>query len=263
MKLPSIRRFFLTAAFAILTGFTTAAGAASSEEWANTVLLRAIGTPGGVPVALIDVAGTPSFVTVAGQFEAGPNTYLSVLDIDIANGRLAIRDGKQVTHVLMLYKPRAVAFPQFSPAEVESLLDAYGHHDNRPGLPIEVVNRWPGLSYEEKEKALLERLNQGFVVSVAAAGKSAVIARLFDKQFTARNKARREAFLNSLDPAQRKRFVGNPQPLVSLKQPPQALKAQVETSRLAGEKAASDRAAVLAELTPEQRALYEQWQGPK
>jgi beta-lactamase regulating signal transducer with metallopeptidase domain len=225
-------------------------------EWADAgkIVLRAIGAPGGVPVAVFDVDGEPKVVVEDSGLVAGRVTV-----IDGANGRVTVSFGKNGLREFLLTNPRPVKFPEISPKQFEFLVTPAARRsveDNR--VPSELVFAWSAINPEGKEAILMNYLRRGLVVDVHSDAKGAgtSIQRLFAKQISQRVRERREAFVASLTAEQRERFGGGAEKAIRLDATPAESAAAIERSNTA--KAKRDR--VIAELTSEQRMLYDLWQ---
>jgi len=229
---------------------------AEQERWAAEakVQLRAIGTPGDVPVAFLDVNDEPRLVAV------GSNLLdAAVTEIDLANGRVTtVSRVNQAQRVFELLEPRDIKFPVITPQQIERILSPDQPQMPRStNLPPEVMGAWPQINREGKEAILMNYLRSGIIVeiSVRPGGMSGQSRSLFAKQRDERNRARLETFLASLTAKQREDFGRPGQMAISLKATPEQRAVQVAQ---AGEhKAKQD--AVIAALTPEQRKLYDQW----
>ena len=228
------------------------------EKWeaGAVIVLRAIGTPGEVPVAMFDVNDEPVLVMEHSEL-AGRR----VEKIDVANSRVTTVARDKSERVFPLLDPRSVDFPDLAPNYVEAIVS--GHGRSRPEnrmLPPEVMLAWNKINREGKEAILLNYLRSGLVARFhhGPEGSGASMGQLFEKQISQRNKERHEAFLAGLTPEQRERFNGGLQPVIRLTAPPEEQEAQMAKARKI--KAAQDE--VIAGLTPDQRKLYEAWRPP-
>jgi len=231
------------------------------QEWeaGAVIVLRAIGTPGEVPVAMFDVNDEPVLVMENSEL-AGRR----VEKIDVANSRVTTVARDKSERVFPLLDPRPVEFPVFTPQHVEALVSRQGRwgRDDRT-MPVELLMAWGKINREGKEAILLAYLRGGNVIGIEPdltgrgfrGGTSS--SQLFARQISQRNKERREAFLASLTPEQRERF-SVASPAIRLTAPPEEREAQMAQARKV--KAAQDE--VIAGLTPAQRQLYEAWQPP-
>lgn len=221
---------------------------------AGKIVLRAIGAPGGVPVAVIDVDGEPKVVAEDSGLVAGRVTI-----IDGANGRVTVSVGKSGSREFLLINPRPVKFPEISPKQFEFLVTPAARRsveDNR--VPSELVFAWSAINPEGKEAILMNYLRRGLVVDIHSDAKGAgtSIQRLFAKQISQRVRERREAFVASLTAEQRERFGGGAEMAIRLDAAPAESAAAIALSNTT--KAKRDR--VIAELTSDQRKLYDLWQ---
>ena len=125
-------------------------------------------------------------------------------------------------------------------------------------VPSELVLAWRAINPEGKEAILMNYLRRGLVVDINsdASGASTSIARLFAKQISQRVQERREAFVASLTVEQRERFGGGAATLVRLDATPAESAAAVARAKFTK----ADQAKVIAELTSDQRKLYDLWQ---
>ena len=232
---------------------------AKLREWQAKakIELRAIGTPGEVPVALFDVNDEPVLVVAHGEL-AG----YQVTEIDGANARVTVTSRDKSERIFSLLDPRPVKFPVFSPQHVESLVSRQGRWGREDrSVPVELLMAWDKINREGKEAILLAYLQNGNIVGIEPdhtgsgfrSGTSS--SQLFAKQISQRNKELRDTFLASLTPEQRERFKGGLQQAIRLTAPLEEREAQMAQSRKT--KAGQDE--VIAGLTPEQRKLYDAW----
>jgi beta-lactamase regulating signal transducer with metallopeptidase domain len=228
---------------------------AERDRWAAEakVVLRAIGTPGGVPVALFDVNDEPWLVKQGSRLLTS-----SVTTIDVQNARVittAPRNQSQRTYDLT--EPRTVKFPEFTPQQIESLLSPESSKRERPFIPFEVQSAWDSINREGKEAILLNYLRSGLVLAVRtgphlSGGSSSL---LFSKQIDQLNRERYKSFLASLTVEQRAAFEQGPQMAVRLDAPADQRARQAAQAKARIEK----RDAVVSMLNPEQRKLYDAW----
>lgn len=217
------------------------------QEAKAKVVLRAVGTVGGVPVAMFDVNDEPTLVMEDSELVG------QVAEIDVANAQVTVITRDQSQRVFTLTDPRPVKFPDFSPQQVEMMIR--GTSRGRPqneGAPIELIRAWSELSREAKEVILLSYLRSGVVINISSSS-SASSGRLFERQMVQRIQENAGAFLASLSPEQRELFRGSSQGLVRLDASPAGQAALADKNRQAGSKLEQ----LLASLTPEQRKLYD------
>lgn len=229
------------------------------DEWAASVHyeLRAVGLVGGVPVAMVDVNGDPNFVSVNSSL-----MDYRVSEIDVAAGSLVLQDRYGNTRFLPLVKPRAIEFPEVRPesflsAEYQASLMERGHSSM---LPSEVSMAWPKINREGKEAILLNYLRRAQLVvciPTPTGGSTGGVNFLFREKLSALNRERREAFLASLTREQLAEYGNGASPAINLRSSPAEREAQVAAAR----EAEARREKVEAELTPEQRVLFEAWRG--
>jgi beta-lactamase regulating signal transducer with metallopeptidase domain len=228
---------------------------AERDRWAAEakVVLRAIGTPGGVPVALFDVNDEPWLVKQGSRLLTS-----SVTTIDVQNARVITTSPRnQSQRTYDLTEPRAVKFPEFTPQQIESLLSPERSKRERPFIPFEVQSAWDSINREGKEAILLNYLRSGLVLAVRtgphlSGGSSSL---LFSKQIDQLNRERYKSFLASLTVEQRAAFEQGPQMAVRLDAPADQRANQAAQAKARIEK----RDAVVSMLNPEQRKLYETW----
>jgi beta-lactamase regulating signal transducer with metallopeptidase domain len=236
--------------------------AAKLRAWSDNVNLdlRAVGVVGGVPVALIDVDGEPTFV------KPGMGLYshtLLVEEIDVVMKQVTVHATLSKTRrVLPLTNPREVAFPVVDAKRLLALTriaDAGDYEWDR--LPAAITARWRTFSRETKEEILLSYLASAKVLQVggtnAVEGFSVATHDLLAEERQVLQKERREKFLASLTPEQREKFGQGVAPAIRLDAP----KAEQEKAYAEAVKARAIRDEVLTNLTPEQTILYAQWMG--
>lgn len=237
------------------SGDVPGASEAESSEWAGgkKIVLRAIGAPGGVPVAVFDVGGEPKLV-----IEGSGLVTARVTEIDGANGRVTVSVGKVDSREFKLTNPRPVKFPEITPKQYDLIVTGSAKRsrdDER--VPSELVFAWSAINAEGKEAILMNYLRRGLVINIngTPGGAGVITTRLFEKKIAQRVAERREAFVASLTPEQRERFRGGGQMAIKFTAPPEEREKMAALSQV--NKAQQDR--VIAELTPDQRQLYDLW----
>ncbi|MBL9207828.1 MAG: hypothetical protein JNN01_22285 [Opitutaceae bacterium] len=227
------------------------------DRWAASakVVLRAIGTPGGVPVALFDVNDEPWLVKQGSDLVTS-----SVTTIDVQNARVITTSPRnQAQRTYDLTEPRAVKFPDFTPQHIESLLSPNNQEKGRPRIPYEVTQAWGVINRDGKEAILLNYLRSGYLLGIhtGTQAPSLTTGFLFDRQLTQRFRERYNAFAASLNAEQREAFAGGTQAVIRLDAPAEQRRDSAARAKAQMEK----RDAVIAALTPEQRKLYDAWIG--
>jgi beta-lactamase regulating signal transducer with metallopeptidase domain len=234
---------------------------AQAQEWeANVKLeLRAVGEVGGVPVALIDVAGEPQ-IMMKGSGIMG----LRVGEIDMKAQTATIVDRSGAGRLLPLTNPRAIEFPKvdaqwfLTPEALARRREARA----QAFLPSAVLMAWPKINREGKEEILLNYLREGtvVVVRVDSSGRAngGSMGFLFAEQERQILRERREKFVASLTPEQRAEYGNGAEPLIRFTDPPAEREQQAAKAKEAKERIAK----VIAGLTPEQKALYDDIMGP-
>lgn len=228
---------------------------AERDRWAAEakVVLRAIGTPGGVPVALFDVNDEPWLVKQGSDLVTS-----SVTTIDVQNARVTTTSSRdQSQRSYNLTEPRAVKFPEFTPQQIESLLPPNNQRKERPLVPLEIIQAWDVINRDGKEAILLNYLRGGYIIGIRTrTGESSLTtALLFQQQFTQRFRDRYNTFAASLNAEQREAFAGGTQAAIRLDAPAEQRRDSAARAKAQMEK----RDAVIAALTPEQRKLYDAW----
>ncbi len=230
--------------------------AMEAQADALQIEVRAVGEVGGVPVAFIDLDGEPSVVMTGSRF-----FVYRITSIDVARGEVALTQRDQ-DRVLAVTNPRPLVFPVMSEQRVQSLLASpeYLRSSNawERGLPDAVVVAWKKINREAREQILLNYLQSGYVMSyfltegrIHGSPRHLLAARMQQGSLT-----RRDAFIESLTPAQREAYAGGVQRAIRFTAPPEERAAQAAEA----EALQARQAEVIAKLTPAQRALYEQWQ---
>lgn len=213
------------------------------------VVLRAVGTVGGAPVAMLDVNDEPKLVTIFSELVG------QVVEIDVGKAEVTVQTRDGSLRVFTLTEPRPVKFPGVTsqPELQEKMMRTPTYIRLRTqGVPDELEFTWGKLNREAKEAILLHYLQRGLVVSISGNGETS-IAQLFERQMEQRSQERMKAFLASLTPEQNELFRGSVQGLVRMDAPPEKVTAQAEKNRQTG----PNREKLLASLTPEQRKLYD------
>jgi hypothetical protein len=229
-------------------------------QWEATVKLelRAVGEVGGVPVALIDVAGEPQIMMKSSGIMG-----LRIAAIDVAAQTATVANRAGENRILSLTNPREIAWPRLEaklflhPEAMASRRESAG----RDHLPGEVLLAWPQINREGKEAILLNYLQRGLVMAVnlgPAEGMSVQRSFLFAEQEQRLRREKREKFLASLTPEQRAAYGAGAQPVIRFTDPPEERDKQAARAREAKER--MDK--VIAGLTPEQKTLYDDISGP-
>lgn len=219
--------------------------------------VRAVGEVGDVPVALVDIAGEPS-IMMNGSTVLGHR----VDSINVARGEVMFSRHNQNDLVLAVTNPRPVVFPVMNEEWIQHLLNSpdYLHHDSawQQRLPGAVVGAWKQINREAKEKILLNYLAGGYVMSyyiLPSGGIHGSPRRLFEGKIRQEFMRRRDDFLASLTLDQRAAYGDGRLGLIRIT----ATKAEQEAQYAAAKELEARQEAVIANLTPEQRALYEAW----
>jgi hypothetical protein len=218
------------------------------KEATAVVVLRAVGTVGGVPVAMVDVNDEPRVVMLYSEL-AG-----QVVEIDVPQGQVTVQSRNGSLRIHKLTEPRPVKFPEVTsdPEQQEKMMGTPDYvRLRRQGVPSEVVLTWNTLNREAKEAILLSYLQLGLVVRISQGEIS--VGQLFEQQMFQRSQERMRAFVASLSPEQEAWFRGSAVGLVRMDAPPEKLAAQAEKNRQTG----ANKEKLLASLTPEQRKLYD------
>jgi len=222
--------------------------------------LRAVGDVGGVPVAIIDVEGEPVLVTRHAGIMG-----LRVEEIDLKTRQVTMETRNGLARVLNLTNPETVDFPkvvaerfltpQAQARRIESM--RYG-----PSFPPELVTAWSKINREGKLAIIMSYLQGAEVVQIysvpAEGGITVSKGFLFSEQLQALDNARRDRFIASLSPEQKAEFKNGASRAIRFTDPPE----KIAQARAEAEQAAVTRAKVLAGLTPEQKALYDEWHAP-
>lgn len=235
------------------------------EDWIAqaTLELRAVGAVGGVPVAVIDVYGDPHVVMAGSQLFRQTVVAINLATREVTVRRVRMGPQTDPEKTLRLAHPRKVDFPEIPPAAVEAMVerkqDARSIYQH--SLPPEVLHAWDKLNVEGKEAILMSYLRMGLVVDVEGdpdgrfSGTST--SQLFGRRISERGRERMNVFLASLSEEQRKAFHNGLVPMIRFTAPPQERERQIRE----GQRIIEDQKQVVAGLTPEQRKLYDAWQG--
>lgn len=230
------------------------------RQWEETVpvVLRGIGAPGGIPVAMLHLGDNPIMV-VENSRVVGRRT---VAKIDPVASRVIITQPDLPDTVLELSDPHPVVFPDYSEEQVEQIVS-----ENRV-MSRDWYNRFTrdmstaranSTSLADQEAHLLNFLSRGLVVAYftrPGGGGGGHVSQLFSRRINERRLQAKAAFAASLDEEQRAVFDDTVQMAIRFTAPPEERERQVAA---ANERRAA-QAAVVAELTPAQRALYDDWQ---
>jgi hypothetical protein len=156
--------------------------------------------------------------------------------------------------VLVLTAAEPIGIPPMADSQRQYLLSKEGRKATYRLETPEPLRQWTTLSRAEQSKVLLQCLDQGLVVGSARSGES-YAGRLLERQIAEITKRKREAFLAALTPEQRNAYA-QPQAVLRLGDP------SIDRVKIAAEVAATTerRNKVIASLTAEQRALYDDLQ---
>jgi len=228
---------------------------AETKIWIErgTVILRAIGSPGGVEVAMFDVNGEPKLVVEDSGLAAA-----TVREIDKVNGRVRVEFRDKTAHEFDLKKARKVDFPEVAAPNFDLVAVPGAERSlEREQVPSQVVLSWPKINAEGKEAILLNYLRGGLVVSVdmTSTGGSVESSRLFAEKIRQKAAERREIFVAGLSPQQREQACGGTRMAVSLTAPAAEQKQKAALDQVA----AADQEKIVAELNAEQRKFYDLW----
>ncbi len=233
-----------------------AAAEAKQKEWEDglTFVLVGIGRPAGVPVALIDVAGSLCAVTSESQIERH-----RVQAIDVEGGRVTLQRQGQPPQMLTLITTNPIRIPEMGERQVASMLskDSIKRMNAYQGMPAELTMVWNKLSRDGQAEVLLSYLNRGQVVGLVRSpyGATGFSSRLLAKQISQLLAEKRKAFMDSLTDEQKSVFLTRQQ-AIRFTDPP----AEREKQAAAGKVAQAKQEEMLANLTPEQRVLYDEYQ---
>ena len=231
-------------------------------EWEDNgkLALRALGEVGGVPIALVDVEGEPVLV-IRNVGLMG----LRVGEIDLAARQITFVTRKGKNRVLKLENPEDIVFPKVSSQwllKPEALARRNENMRSDAAVPGALVLSWEKINREAKVTILLNYLRTGDLVQIIATpfdnGVSVTRGFLFQEQSTALNRERKERFIASLTPEQKAGFNSGAAPAIRFADPPDKIQQQV----LAGKAVTAKREKVVENLTPAQKALYDEWIGP-
>lgn len=220
--------------------------------------LLGIGRVAGEPVAFIAVNG--NLCTVVAHCHL---VRYSVEEIDVDNKRVLLghvtRRG-QPPLVLALTTPNPIKLPELGERQVEFLLSKEGIKlmNRFQGMPVELGMVWDKVNREGQVEVLTDYLRRGVVVGFFRSpmgGGTGFSSRLLQRQISQRNKQRREAFIASLTPEQAARY-HTAMPAIGLRSSPEERAKQVALAKATQ----AQQAEVIASLTAEQRALYDEYQ---
>lgn len=234
------------------------ASRAKAIAWEENVKLdlRAVGEVGGVPVAVVDIEGSPVVVTVSSGIHA-----LSVEPFDSHATQLVVRTRTGKERVLKLEDPRPIEFPDvrsaplLTPEAVQRRYEVVRHSS----VPAAIVLSWKKLDRAGKEVILMNYLRTGEVIQIfdSPGGISTTSGFLFSEQLQAIKRGQRDRFLASLTPEQREKFGSGGAAAVRFTESQVEIQKQLARAK----EAAARRDEVLATLSPVQRQLYEEWMG--
>ncbi|WP_438480942.1 M56 family metallopeptidase [Oleiharenicola lentus] len=229
---------------------------ADEKQWEDnmTFALEGIGRVGGVPVAFLSMNGNLSAVIERSQV-----ARRMVETIDVDNKQVTLVRQGQPPLVLALTTSDPIALTELQDFVVNSILSKEGikRLNEFRGVPSELALVWDELSRQGQAEVLNGYLLRGLVVGVhirPGGGAGSSSGKLFEKEIAQRDKARRDAFFAALTPEQRARYSVSQQAIRFT-----ASAAEREKASAAANAAKTSRAEVLAELTPAQRALYDEW----
>lgn len=219
--------------------------------------LLGIGHVAGEPVAFIAVNG--NLCTVVAHCHL---VRYGVEEIDVENKRVRLshvtRRG-QPPLVLALTTPNPIKLPELGERQVEFLLSKEGIKlmNSSQGMPGELGMVWDKVNREGQVEVLTGYLRRGVVVGFfrsPVGGGTGFSSRLLERQISQRNKQRREVFLASLTPEQAARY-NTAMPAIGLRSSPEERAKQLALAKAAQ----AQQAEVIAGLTAEQRALYDEY----
>lgn len=225
--------------------------------------LRALGTVGGVPVAVADVAGEPRVGRVGERFAL----HCKVTKIDVEHGTVTVEDESKRERVLVLTHPRAVIFPKIDDATKEQMIGdlARGADPEHGRKEIEVIRKqiedWDAKDVVAKQDALLALLAKGFVVTVHEHGSGFNAGDFFATEASARKRSKLADFMISLSREQQEWFENSRMPLVRFAdaaKDPVGMQRNLDQARLQAEK---NKRKLLESLSPESRKLYDEMGG--
>lgn len=232
---------------------------AEAIAWEENVKLelRAVGEVGGVPVAIVDMEGSPIVVT--------PSIGIQSLFVDAFEAtatEITVKTRSGTKRVLKLENPSPVDFPKVNPTllltpEAIAKRNESNRHER---IPAALVLAWNKINRAGKEAILLNYLRSGEVVQVleVSGGYSTASGFLFSERLSAIRREQKEKFLASLTPEQKAKFGSGA--AAAIRFTDSAVKIHEQQKR--GQEAAARRDEVIASLTPEQKKLYDEWMGP-
>lgn len=231
-------------------------GLPSDIQWdrGGTYTLEGIGRVMGEPVAIISVDGNLAAVTTDSSLP-----FVRVLTIDVERKKVVLTNRENVTRLLNLTTSNPIELPQISAQRLEFLLSKQNlkQMSEYRGPSDEITMVWDKVNRAGQAQVLTSYLQAGWAVSIhrSSHGSGASARNLLQNEIRTRNKKREDTFLASLAPEQRARF--NPrQQAIRLTASPEEREKQMAALKAVE----AGKAEVVASLTPEQRALYDEWQ---
>lgn len=220
----------------------------------RTFTLEGIGLVAGEPVAIISVGGNLSAVTAGSRLRP-----FVVANIDVEKKQASLTERDEVVRVLNLTTSDPIELPQISAAQLELLLSKENlkRISEYRGPSGEITMVWDKVNREGQAQVLTSYLRAGWAVSIhsSSQGSGASARNLLQNEIRTRNKKREDTFLASLTPEQRARFSPRQQAFRLTASPEER-----EKQTAAFKAVEASKAEVVANLTPEQRALYDEWQ---
>jgi hypothetical protein len=241
------------------------------EAWESKLKfeLRAVGSIGGVAVAIIDIDGQPQAAT--------PGSHLLrwvVERIDPQNKTAVLTQPGQpdraltLTHAseaasLMIERENQILL--MNKANPETLMKiSIRRFQEYPLMPREVEAAWGRLDRDSKEAILVNYLTSGIVMSRViepnGTGRGGA-SLLFGRQISERRRQGLQRFMGSLTPAQREKYHHGAMGVINFTVSAAEQKKQSDRAKAM----AKDQAEVVAGLTAEQRKLYDalqEWAAP-
>lgn len=225
---------------------------AERTQWEENVTykLEGIGRVAGEPVAIISLDGNLCAVTT----DVTLLRYL-VNDIDVEKEQVTLTHRDKPPLVLTLTTSNPIELPEISDRQVEFFLSTKERIWNMREFRVgDLMMVWNDVNREGQIRALTSYLKVGFAVGIIPQSGEISYSNVLRKEISRRDKVRRDAFIASLTPEQRARF-NTPQRAINFK----ASLAEREKLIAAGKVVETGKAEVVAALTPEQRALYDEW----
>ena len=190
---------------------------------------------------------------------------LRVRDIDLKTGQVTMETRTGLARILNLTNPETVDFPKvvaerfLTPQAQARRSESMRHGES---FPPELAIAWSKINREGKLAILMSYLMGAEVVQIYSVpdegGITVSKGFLFSEQLQALDNARRDRFIASLSPEQKAEFKNGASRAIRFTDPPE----KIAQARAEAEQAAVTRAKVLAGLTPEQKALYDEWHAP-